>query len=64
MVTVADNRAVLWGDDKSAVIRDYVAPYLGRINDLRVNGHEDLVTMVRAIAGVGSTTRVLVSSYP
>lgn len=46
----------------AALGADYVAPYLGRINDLGRNGHEDLVAMQRAIAGVGSTTRILVAS--
>lgn len=46
----------------AALGADYVAPYLGRINDLGRNGREDLVAMQRAIAGVGSTTRILVAS--
>ncbi len=46
----------------AALGADYVAPYLGRINDLGRNGHEDLVAMQRAIAGVSSTTRILVAS--
>jgi transaldolase len=46
----------------AALGADYVAPYLGRINDLGHNGHEDLVAMQRASAGVGSTTRILVAS--
>ncbi|MBR8838828.1 MAG: hypothetical protein DSM106950_33700, partial [Stigonema ocellatum SAG 48.90 = DSM 106950] len=46
----------------AALGADYVAPYLGRINDLGRNGHEDLVAMQRAIAGVGSATRILVAS--
>jgi transaldolase len=41
---------------------DYVAPYLGRINDLGRNGRDDLVAMQQAIAGVGSATRILVAS--
>ncbi|BAZ16729.1 transaldolase [Calothrix sp. NIES-4071] len=41
---------------------DYVAPYLGRINDLGRNGREDLIAMQRANAGVNSTTRILVAS--
>ncbi|GAX41001.1 transaldolase [Tolypothrix sp. NIES-4075] len=46
----------------AALGADYVAPYLGRINDLGRNGREDLVAMQRAIAGVGSATRILVAS--
>jgi transaldolase len=46
----------------AALGADYVAPYLGRINDLGHNGREDLVVMQRASAGVGSTTRILVAS--
>lgn len=46
----------------AALGADYAAPYLGRINDLGCNGREDLVAMQQAIAGVGSTTRILVAS--
>ena len=46
----------------AALSADYVAPYLGRINDLGRNGREDLVAMQRASAGVGSATRILVAS--
>ncbi|MDF5728597.1 MAG: transaldolase family protein [Rhizonema sp. PD38] len=46
----------------AALGADYVAPYLGRINDLGRNGREDLVAMQRVRAGVGSTTRILVAS--
>ena len=46
----------------AALGADDVAPYLGRINDLGRNGCEDLVAMQRAIAGVGSATRILVVS--
>lgn len=46
----------------AALGADYVAPYLGRINDLGRNGREDLVAMQRACAGVGSATRILVAS--
>lgn len=46
----------------AALGADYVAPYLGRINDLGRNGREDLVAMQQAIAGVGSPTRILVAS--
>ncbi len=40
----------------------YVAPYLGRINDLGQNGRETLATMQRALTGVESQTRILVAS--
>jgi transaldolase len=46
----------------AALGADYAAPYLGRINDLGRNGRDDLVAMHRAIAGVGSATRILVAS--
>lgn len=46
----------------AALGADYVAPYLGRINDLGRNGREDLVAMQQAIAGVGSASRILVAS--
>ncbi|BDA67758.1 Transaldolase [Calothrix sp. PCC 7716] len=41
---------------------DYVAPYLGRINDLGRNGLEDLAAMQLANVGVGGATRILVAS--
>lgn len=40
----------------------YVAPYLGRINDLGQNGRETLTTMQRALTGVESQTRILAAS--
>ena len=40
----------------------YVAPYLGRINDLGQNGRETLATMQRALTGVESQTRILAAS--
>jgi transaldolase len=40
----------------------YVAPYLGRINDLGQNGRETLSTMQRALDGVESQTRILAAS--
>ncbi len=46
----------------AALGADYVAPYLGRINDLGRNGREDLVAMQQACMGVGSATRILVAS--
>ena len=46
----------------AALGADYVAPYLGRINDLGRNGREDLVAMQRAIALLASATRILVAS--
>jgi transaldolase len=46
----------------AALGADYVAPYLGRINDLGRNGREDLIAMQQASIGVGSKTRILVAS--
>lgn len=40
----------------------YVAPYLGRINDLGENGRETLATMQRSLAGIQSETRILTAS--
>lgn len=40
----------------------YIAPYLGRINDLGQNGRETLATMQRALTGVESQTRILAAS--
>jgi transaldolase len=46
----------------AALRADYAAPYLGRMNDLGQNGRDDLIVMQRAIAGVNSSTRILVAS--
>lgn len=40
----------------------YIAPYLGRINDLGRDGLAELMTMQAALEGVGSSTRLLVAS--
>ncbi len=40
----------------------YVAPYLGRINDMGQNGRETLATMQRSLTGVESQTRILAAS--
>lgn len=41
---------------------DYVAPYLGRLNDAGRPGHDEIVAMARALRGTGSKTRLLVAS--
>lgn len=46
----------------AALGAQYVAPYLGRINDLGQNGREVLANMQRALNGVGSQTRILTAS--
>ena len=46
----------------AALGAEYAAPYLGRINDLGRNGINDLVSMQQALIGVGSKTRILVTS--
>lgn len=46
----------------AALGADYVAPYLGRINDLGQNGRETLATMQRSLTGVASKTRILTAS--
>lgn len=40
----------------------YIAPYLGRISDLGRDGCAELIAMQAALAGVGSSTRLLVAS--
>lgn len=40
----------------------YVAPYLGRINDGGRDGCAEVITMGRALQGMGSSTRLLVAS--
>ncbi len=45
-----------------ALRADYIAPYLGRINDQGRDGHGELLTMQRALRRVGSNTRLLVAS--
>jgi transaldolase len=40
----------------------YIAPYLGRINDLGRDGHQELITMQQCIDGTGSSLRLLVAS--
>lgn len=40
----------------------YIAPYLGRISDLGRDGVAELSAMQAALAGVGSSTRLLVAS--
>ncbi|NEP16662.1 MAG: transaldolase [Leptolyngbya sp. SIO4C1] len=46
----------------AAVGAEYVAPYLGRINDLGREGRSELATMQQALTGVHSTTRILTAS--
>lgn len=46
----------------SALKADYVAPYLGRINDQGRDGQSELLTMQQALRAVGSSTRLLVAS--
>ncbi|MFM7086898.1 MAG: transaldolase family protein [Cyanobium sp.] len=40
----------------------YIAPYLGRISDSGRDGPAELIAMQRCLAGVGSSTRLLVAS--
>ncbi|MFM7169931.1 MAG: transaldolase family protein [Cyanobium sp.] len=40
----------------------YVAPYLGRIGDLGKDGSAEVIRMQRCLAGVGSSTQLLVAS--
>lgn len=46
----------------AALGADYVAPYLGRINDASGNGRETLAKMQQALTGVKSSTRILAAS--
>lgn len=46
----------------AALGADYVAPYLGRINDAGGNGRETLAKMQQALTGVKSPTRILTAS--
>ncbi len=46
----------------AALGAEYVAPYLGRINDFGRNGREILAAMQQALNGVGSHTRILAAS--
>lgn len=40
----------------------YIAPYLGRIDDLGGDGHGELLMMQRCLDGIGSGVRLLVAS--
>lgn len=46
----------------AALGAEYVAPYLGRINDLGLNGRDELTAMQRILDGVRSSTRILTAS--
>ena len=46
----------------AALGADYVAPYVGRINDLGGNGRETAAKMQQALTGVKSPTRLLTAS--
>ena len=46
----------------AALGADYVAPYLGRINDAGGNGREAVANMQQALMGVKSSTRILTAS--
>jgi transaldolase len=46
----------------AALGADYVAPYLGRLNDLGRNGRDELAMMQRMLKGVNSATRILCAS--
>ncbi|MBE9060007.1 transaldolase family protein [cf. Phormidesmis sp. LEGE 11477] len=46
----------------AAIGASYVAPYLGRIDDLGRDGFAEVATMQQVLKGVGSTTRVLTAS--
>ena len=54
-----DAAQVLLADALSA---NYIAPYLGRINDQGRDGHHELLKMQRALHAVASNTRLLVAS--
>ncbi|MEO1592836.1 MAG: transaldolase family protein [Cyanobacteria bacterium J06632_22] len=46
----------------AAIDADYVAPYLGRINDLGRDGQQMVAQMQQALNGVQSDTRILTAS--
>ena len=46
----------------AALGADYIAPYLGRINDQGRDGVAEVVAMQRSLAGVGASVRLLVAS--
>ncbi|WEK51774.1 MAG: transaldolase family protein [Candidatus Kaistia colombiensis] len=46
----------------AAIGADYVAPYLGRMNDAGRDGFAEILAMQEIIRGAGSPTRVLVAS--
>ena len=46
----------------TALKADYVAPYLGRINDQGRDGTSEILTMQKALRSIGSNTRLLVAS--
>ncbi len=46
----------------AAIGASYVAPYLGRINDLGRDGRADLILMQQVLDGIGSQTRLLTAS--
>lgn len=46
----------------AALGAEYVAPYLGRINDLGLDGREELAAMQRSLNGIQSSTRILTAS--
>ncbi len=46
----------------SAIGASHIAPYLGRINDLGINGISELKTMQKLLDGHGSTCKLLVAS--
>ncbi|MGB3494873.1 MAG: transaldolase family protein [Elainellaceae cyanobacterium] len=46
----------------AALGAEYVAPYLGRINDMGLDGREELSAMQRSLDGIQSSTRILTAS--
>ena len=59
MTAVYDRQQVLIA---AALGAEYVAPYLGRINDLGREGREELAAMQRSLDGIQSSTRILTAS--
>ncbi|MEM9212889.1 MAG: transaldolase family protein [Cyanobacteria bacterium P01_F01_bin.150] len=45
-----------------AASADYVAPYLGRMNDLEMDGRKEISNMQRSLSALHSRTRILVAS--
>ena len=46
----------------AAIGASYIAPYMGRINDLGINGAKEIVTMKKILLGLDCNCKLLVAS--